>query len=59
MAEPERLQVDYSTWPTLEGAPPSGATIAFKVLEVSARWMPEVSDWKVATVLAVRGAVVA
>lgn len=47
------LPTDYSTWPPLVGLPAGGVVMAFKVVEVSARWVPEVSDWKEAVVLAV------
>eukprot|EP00112_Aurelia_sp_Birch-Aquarium-sp1_P025085 Seg817.8 transcript_id=Seg817.8/GoldUCD/mRNA.D3Y31 product=Coilin protein_id=Seg817.8/GoldUCD/D3Y31 len=41
-----KLAKDYSAYPSLQGAPRVGDKIAFKILELSLSYTPEVSDYK-------------
>lgn len=46
---------DYSSFPTLEAVPGVGAVIAYKVMELSVDYTPEVSAYKEGKVLGVEG----
>ncbi|KAG9466619.1 hypothetical protein GDO78_016358 [Eleutherodactylus coqui] len=49
---PELLKKDYSALPLLAAAPQPGNIIAFKLLELTENYTPEVSDYKEGRVLA-------
>jgi len=52
-SDPEKPEsVDYSKFPVFDGKPEAGDILAYKILEVSERMCPELSDWKEAKVLA-------
>ncbi|KAI8826079.1 uncharacterized protein EV422DRAFT_600869 [Fimicolochytrium jonesii] len=44
--------VDYDALPLLVGKPKTGQTIAYKVLQMSESYCPEISDFKEATIIA-------
>ncbi|XP_038064343.1 coilin-like [Patiria miniata] len=52
-AEPAPPPKDFTSFPSLVGPPRQGDVIAYKILELSESYCPELSDFKEATVLSV------
>ena len=51
----EKEAIDYGALPLLVGYPRMGARIVFKTIELSPLFTPEISDYKIATVLRYNG----